>query len=379
MRINVIEKLGLYEKLKGLSASLNEHEVSQTICNKAIHDLKSGFTASKFNLYLEQLKEYDWITDVESFLESVDTFINENKYGLELERIMNKLDGINTYVPVVESIKSLVALEESEIKNSLPSLSKFKFEPNVKRLIEGFEREEFNVQTTAKAEITSSPVSPVMQLEEGFVFTSKSGNYMVANDLTKVEKFTGKVSAEFAKANQALNMFTYKGNNTFEAVLPKATFKIVTSEKGNTMTINESVIENKEQLSKVLKNAGFIDYTNTKVRSLVEFMYEKANDFIEIDFVKSVETIKENFEVFKMANNEVSISKFDKVSRGFVLESLDIEDVEELSESLKKNYDLDFNHVLEGLHINVDSLEFKGLVEGIDITKLVDMTKTDEI
>ena len=65
MRINVIEKFGLYERLSDLAKGLNEHEESQNICNKAIHDLKSGFTSSKFNLYLEQLKQYEWITGVQ--------------------------------------------------------------------------------------------------------------------------------------------------------------------------------------------------------------------------------------------------------------------------------------------------------------------------
>ena len=105
MRINVIEKFGLYKRLADLANGLNEHEESQSICNKAIHDLKSGFTTNKFELYLEQLKQYDWVSVVENFLEDVETFLNENAYGLELERIMNKLDGVSTYAPIVESIK----------------------------------------------------------------------------------------------------------------------------------------------------------------------------------------------------------------------------------------------------------------------------------
>lgn len=379
MRINVIEKFGLYERLTELSSGLNEHEESQTICNKAIHDLKSGFTSSKFNLYLEQLKQYEWITVVENFLEDVETFLNENKYGIELERIMNKLSGVSTYTPIVESIKEIVALDESEIKDKISSLSKFKFEPNVRRLVEGFEAAEFNVQENEKARIAGSIVSPVMQLEEGFVFASRSGNHIVTNDITKIEKYDGKVSSEFATAKKALGMFTYKGNNVFEANLPKARITVEASEDGNKITINESAIENKVQLTNVLKNAGLINYTDTKTRALVEFMYENANKFVEVDFAKSVETVNEKFEVFKMANNEVSISKFDKKARGFVLESLDMEDVSELSESLNKKYDLDFNNILEGLHINVESLEFKSLVESIDVTSVKDMTKTDEV
>ena len=379
MRINVIEKFGLYERLTELSSGLNEHEESQTICNKAIHDLKSGFTSGKFNLYLEQLKQYEWITVVENFLEDVEAFLNENKYGLELERIMNKLSGVSTYTPIVESIKEIVALDESEIKGKISSLAKFKFEPNVRRLVEGFESAEFKVQENEKARINGSIVSPVMQLEEGFVFSSRSGNHIVTNDITKIEKYDGKVSSEFATAKKALGMFTYKGNNVFEANLPKARITIEASEEGNKVTINESEITSNEQLTKVLKTAGFINYTDTKTRSLVEFMSENAHKLVEVDFAKSVETVNENFEVFKMANNEVSISKFDKKSRGFVLEALDMEDVEELSESLNKKYDLDFNNILEGLHINVDSLEFKSLVEAITITDVKDMTKSDEV
>mgnify|MGYP003634096625 CR=1 FL=1 len=379
MRINIIEKFGLYERLSDLAKGLSQHEESQAICKKATHDLKSGFTTSKFELYVEQLKQYDWIVEVENFVESVDVFMNENKYGLDLERIMNKLDGISTYTPIVESIKAIVALDESEIKGSISKLTKFKYEPNVRRLVESFESAEFNVQVNEKAAISGSVISPVMQLEEGFIFSSKSGHFMVSNDITSIAKFEGKVSTEFATATDALKLFTYKGENVFEANLPKAKIVIVAGEEKNEITINESVIGNKEQLTKVLKTAGFVNYSDTKTRSLIEFMYEKANSFVEIDFAKSVETIKENFEVFKMANNEVSISKFDKKTRGFVLETLEMEDVQDLSESLQKNYDLDFNHVLEGLQIDVDSLEFKSLVEGIDTSKLVDMTKTDEI
>jgi len=379
MRINVIEKFGLYKRLTELANGLNEHEESQSICKKAIHDLKSGFTTSKFELYLEQLKQYDWVSVVENFLEDVETFLNENAYGLELERIMNKLDGISTYVPIIESIKEIVVLEESEIKGNIPSLAKFKYEPNVRRMVESFESAEFGVQKNEKASIGSSIISPIMQVEEGFVFSSISGNHIVTSDITKVDRYNGKVSSEFAAGQRALSIFNYKGNNVFEANIKNANIQIVASEEGNEITINESKIENKQQLTRVLKNSGFINYTDTKTRAIVEFMFENANTFVELDFVKSVETVNENFEIFKMANNEVSISKFDKKTRRFVLESLDIEDVQELSESLNKKYDLDFNNILEGLHINVDSLEFKSLVENLDISRVVDMTKTDEI
>ena len=286
MRINVIEKFGLYKRLADLANGLNEHEESQNICNKAIHDLKSGFTTSKFELYVEQLKQYDWVSVVENFLEDVETFLNENTYGLELERIMNKLDGVSTYVPIVESIKEIVALEESEIKGSIPSLAKFKYEPNVRRMVESFESAEFNVQKNEKASIGSSIISPIMQVAEGFVFSSNSGNHIVTSDITKVERFNGKVSSEFAAGQRALSIFNYKGNNVFEANIKNANIQIVASEKGNEITINESKIENKQQLTRVLKNSGFINYTDTKTRSIVEFMFENANTFVELDFVK---------------------------------------------------------------------------------------------
>ena len=143
--------------------------------------------------------------------------------------------------------------------------------------------------------------------------------------------------------------------------------------------VNESEIKTKSQLSTLLKKTGLISHNDLKTRAIVEFMYEKADSFVEIDFVKSVETVNENFEVFKMANNDVHISKYDSKVRKFVLESLDIEDIEDLSESIKKNYNLDFDNILEGLNINVESLEFKRLVESIDISTVVDTTKVDDV
>ena len=232
MRINIIEKFGLYEKLSDLSKGLMEHEESKNICDKAIHELKKEFSIPKLNLYLEQLKQYEWVTVVENFLNDVDTFVNENTYGLQLENIMGKLNGINTYVPIVESIKEMVALDESEIKSNIGSLSKFKYEPNIKRLIEGFEKAEFNSQTTSVAEISHSPITPVMQLEEGFVISAKSGEFVVSNDLENIEVYEGKLSSEFIMGKNALHMFKYKGNNTFEAVLRNANIKITASDKG---------------------------------------------------------------------------------------------------------------------------------------------------
>ena len=91
MRINIIEKFELYKKLDNLSQNLQENVESQTICKKAIHDLKTKFTNQKLNMYLEQLKGYEWITVIESFLSDFNNFINENKYGLELEKIVKIL------------------------------------------------------------------------------------------------------------------------------------------------------------------------------------------------------------------------------------------------------------------------------------------------
>jgi hypothetical protein len=219
-----------------------------------------------------------------------------------------------------------------------------------------------------------------MQIEEGTVFSTKSGNYLLSKDMTVINKYKGNVSKEFAYGKKALDLFKYKGDNTFVANLPKTQIKVIARTlEPNKIIINESEIPNKKALDTLLRKTGILSYNDVETRSIIEFMYERADSLVEVDFVKSIETVNENFEIFKLANNDVFISKYDNLTRGYIIEQIELEEIEQLNENLKGKYDLDFSNILEGLDINIDSLEFKTLVESIDVSRLVDLQQVDTI
>lgn len=380
MRINIVEKFDLYERLETLVKSLTEHEESQTICRVAIHDLKSHFSVNRFNKMMNELSEYKWIEEVENFITEFQNFKQNNKYGLELESIMGRLKKTdsNIYLPIVEKIQQLIVLDESVIKNKLNELANFKFEPGIRNIIAVYEREAFGKVVKPDAIISSTPISPIMKIEEGIVFSTNGTNYIVTNDMKKLEKYQGQTNGMFKAAQNALRHFNYIGENTFVMKTPKATFKVIAGDSSNRIFINESEIADKHILTTTLKNAGIIPYADTNSRAMIEFMYENAHSLVEIEFVKNIKTVNESFDIFKLANNEVLVSKYDNVKRSMVLEALDIEGVEELSESLKSKYDLDFDVVVEGLAINTDCMEFERLVESINIADILDFTKVED-
>jgi hypothetical protein len=374
MRINIITKFELYEKLTELVSKLTEHEESATICKQAIHDLKSNFSEQKLNLYLEHLNQYSWIQDVDSFMNEYTTFLQENKYSIELEKIGNKLKPIDAFQPIVESITSLITLNESELKTKISELSKFKYEPNVKSFLNKFQTTEFKIQETEKAKVINSPITPVYETAQGLVFSTNTGNYIMNKSKTEISKFTGTTSKEFQFGKSVLEFFKYKGNNIFEANTKSANIKVIAGDT-NKMFINESEIQDKQALRKLLTKTNLFNVSDTKTHSMIEFMYERANTFLEVDFVKSVETVKENFEIFKLDNNDVYIAKLDKTRRNFILEHLDNNDLDDLTESLQKEYKMDFSIILESLEVNRDSIKFASLVESLDLQEIKDVTK----
>jgi hypothetical protein len=380
MRINIVEKFDLYERLEELVKSLTEHEESQTICRNGIHKLKSKFSVNGFNQLMNELAEYKWIESIENFLSEFEQFKVDNKYGLQLESIMERLrnTGSNTYTPIVNKLQSIVVLGESEIKGKLSELASFKFEPSIRNIIAVYEKEAFGKVVKQDAVISSSPVSPVMQIQEGFIFSSGGTNYMVTNDMKKLEKYQGQTNGMFKAAQNALRYFNYIGENTFVMKTPKANIKVVAGDSSNRIFINETEVVDKKSLTTTLKNGGIIPYADNSSRAMIEFMYENAHTLVEIEFVKNVTTTNESFDVFKLANNEVLITKYDKVKRDTVLESLDIEGVEELSESLKSKYNLDFEVVVEGLSINKECMEFQRLVEEIQVKDILVSSKVED-
>lgn len=380
MKINFLEKFDLYERLEELSISVNENEEVSKIVNSALHDLKKNFYVPRFNQMVSELQKYNWISNVDNFILEFNGFVKTNKYGLQLEVIAEKLksSGSKLFIPVYEKINTICVLSENDIKDKLHELSSFKFEPNVRNLLAIYEKETFGSVEKEDVKISKDIVSPIMETETGFVFSVNGRNFYTDNKLSVLESYTGKTDSAYDFSKKALECFKYLGDNEFVYSLPKGNISVKVNENDIAMSINGTVIKDKQSLQNTLKHSGLVNYTDTTKRSIVEFMYENANKFISLDFAKIVETKEERFEIFKMTESTF-ISKYDLSKRAFILEEVDFDDIATLQENLQKKYNVNFNQVLENLSINKEVLEFDKIVEGIDLNKMSDFTTYREV
>lgn len=381
MKINFVEKFDLYERLEQLSKSVSENEEIHKIVSSGLHDLQEKFNITRMNKMVAEMSNYSWIGDVSKFLDEVEEFKKENKYGLTLESLSLTLQNtnINTYIPVVEKLNLVCALSESDIKSKMHELGKYSFVPQLRRLVEGFKSEEFGAVSKPDIEISSELVSPVLETENGMVFSIDGRDYFTDTKMTVLEAYKGATNKTYEYGKSALKIFKYIGESKFEANFKRGKILVEVNESNEvSFNCNGTIIKDKSALNNWLKHSGVIAYTDTANRSLVEYMYENANKFVKIDFAKNVKSVNESFQLFQIGNNTF-ISKYDTKQKGYTLNSLDFEEVSELQESLNKKYNVDIKPVLENLSINKEGLEFSSLVEGIELEKLADVTTYKEV
>lgn len=381
MKINLVEKFDLYERLEDLISAVQENEEISKIVNSGLHDLKKNFYVPRFNQLMTEMQNYKWISQIDTFITECEDFIKSNKYGLTLEALSETLksNGSTVYKPLIEKINQLCPLDESVIQSKMHELASFKYEPNVRNILSLYEKEKFGSVEKEEVKISKDVVSPIIESEKGYIFTVKGKNYFTSSDLSVLETYEGKTDTTFEYAKKALNTFKYLGEGIFIASFPKGKIEVTVNESNKIkMSINGTPIKDKQALTHTLKHSGIVQYSDNATRSLVEFMYENANKYISLDFAKVIETKDSSYEVFKMSE-DVYITKFNPGKRIFELCKMDMDDVQELQESLSKKYKVDFTMVLENLSINKEGMEFAKLVECIDLDKLTDITTTKTV
>lgn len=380
MKINFVEKFDLYEKLENLISSVNENENLSKYLNSALYEFKKDFTPNKVNSLIGTLNNYNWISEVDTFIAEFNSFTKQNKYGLMLENIMMSLSNqrVNTYSKLVDKLRSIVVLDENQILGKIIDLNEFKYEPNVRNVLAMYEQEKFGQIKKENIFIQKGSVSPVMETENGLVFTVGNKDYFVNEEMSEIKEYSGNVSSSFKFAKTILPMFTYLGEGKFEFVSPNGKIKIVTESNKTEMFIDESKITDKNYLNTVLKVSKIINYADIQQRSAVEFMYENAHTLIDLDFVKHIKTKSGVIDVFSL-DESVYTAEFDLAKRTKVLKKLSSVELQQLQENLSSEYKLDFDLVLESFSVNKEAMEFNYLVESINVKDILHPDKTEQV
>lgn len=378
MKINIKEKFKLIEKLESLKETLKDNNEVSVMCSKGIYEFKKGVNAGMLSSFVNTLNGYSWITEVANFIEDYNTFVTENTIGIKLEAILTSLENSQyraTYENAITELGRIIPLSEAEIKAEIHSLKNHSFIPAIRSLVEDFERKEFAVTKTKKAEVEKDHISPIMLTAEGYVFSLNGRNYEVNSAVSTIKTYEGKVTGEYQYALAALNVFKRENGNQFVLETKTGYVKIFAGEE-NRLFINETEVSGKDAINTALHASRVVDYFDKATKSVVLFMYENANKYATIDIVKNVKIVNENVKMsfIKLSNNKIYLNNVNNFEKRNELVEITAENYNKISEAFIKEFKLDIKPVLESIKVNIKAVKFAELVNSLDISKLAENT-----
>ena len=118
---------------------VSEHEETVKLCNRAIYEFSNNITVPQLTGFINALNAYSWITEVNSFIEDYNKFLQENTNSIALEGILNLVESstysLTTYKNVIEDLRSIIPLDESDIKGEIATLEKHSYVPSLQKFL----------------------------------------------------------------------------------------------------------------------------------------------------------------------------------------------------------------------------------------------------
>jgi len=326
----VLENLNLRSRLENLYESLDERNgSSKSIVEKYIGQLDLRSDYSILADCVSEMKQYDWLSQVDSFIAESRNFVLENEVSfgvLNTLEYLHKDRNKGTYSAAINTLEEMKDLSEGELRKRLPNkMSTHSWVPGVKELIALVETVN-GVNTTTDHRFTNKrPVSPIVENESGeFIFAvgnrayamNESGEIRVASKEELTNEFASLVSLaeNFTFTEEGLRM---KMNNGIVDI-------IVNENEDGTISkevkLDGAKIDENHLSSALMATGKFRagEYGTIKV---LEHALHSADKLFELDFV---ETIKSNVyegvevNVFK-TDNGVYVNKINSYMNENVL------------------------------------------------------------
>jgi len=296
----VLENLDLRTKLENLYESLDDRNgSSKMIVERYIKQLDLRSDYSILRDCVAEMKQYDWLTQVDTFINESRNFVLENEVSFGL---LNTLEYLRkdrnkgTYSAAINTLEEMKDLSEGELRKRLPNkLATHSWVPGVKELVSLAESVSGRNSSTDHRFTNKKAVSPIVENEAGeFIFAvgrrayamNESGEIRLAknNDLTPEFGSLVSLAENFDFTDDGLRM---KLNNGI--------VDIVLSENEDGSVSKEVKLDghkiDENHLSSALMATGKFragDYGTIKV---LEHALHSADKIFELDFV---ETIKSN-------------------------------------------------------------------------------------
>ena len=168
----IIETLGLRNRLENLYESVTDNNGNSRYIIEGY--MRQIGTRSDYHILRDaclEMKQYDWLAPVDSFINESIKFVKENELSFA---VLNTLEAVRTskhqksYAAAINALEEIKDLNESDLRKSVSGrLSKHSWVPEVKSLIEMSNNLSGSNKTTDKKFSNSTPVSPVLENDNG--------------------------------------------------------------------------------------------------------------------------------------------------------------------------------------------------------------------
>ena len=306
-------KQDVYSKLKGIVTELNElksNSITDREVNGAIQVIRENinnittFSDKSIHKILNEVANSVnriGLKKANSILEEIRDVWQNNRNNILVENTINELQKSNSnnfYHKVIEDLNKLVGSDEEDIKYAFKyNLDKYNWVNHVYSLTEMFKKEDNEVISET---VNQRPrYSPVFESDKGWLFYL-DGKYLNITENGDISEFT--VDTIRSKKPKLIEMAKIIDNfhvnqNGIKAYFENGTVHIFNNNDGDKkITINDrslKVNEAEVDIKNALYKSGIIRLDDPKAYYVTE-AYENFENFVELDFVKSISTNESN-------------------------------------------------------------------------------------
>lgn len=328
-----LDSISLKDKFSDLLESIDRNNTSKMIVdryyrNLATLEVNEGVSASYSNSKnpyasldridllehaTKELKSYDWVPAVKTFVDESSAFLNENRSYILVESVIRDLKSDKRsgyYSKAIEKLTECSISDNVDFKVT-ELLESEVWIPLVKRLYEYCNKSKSEINGTNPNFKVSKIHSPVIALEEGFMFHSKGKNLIVLND--KIEESNETPSDDFINMVRVTETSKITGNTIRMYPNHNSLVDITFESEDVNVSLNGTVIE-KDSIESTMLAKGIVKLNEKDKISNIYRTIKEGRSIKEIDFGYNVtSSVFEGLSVSVFTINEnVYIQKINK-------------------------------------------------------------------
>lgn len=292
------QKINLRENILYLAEVLKTDLAIQDVCNRYLTELTKSSSVVLVESFLNSIKNYDYIPQVQKFIDFNNKVLNENYFSFMTAKLANHFNSSSEgfYRPLAEKLNNvlLIASTEDEMKEQLKyNFSEWTFASDVlTRLVKEASYVD-NQVTGLNQHVTSKrKFSPILKINENsFVFHLSGQNYLLDSENQKLSVYEGQTSKSFWNSVQALK----KCDMNDDSIVYAADNKNIIFKKNNgktSMFINNLQVNESDIYNTLVYSKAFDLLENQKVSEVIA-LYESLNNGT-IQLLDMVQNLSDN-------------------------------------------------------------------------------------